>query len=86
MKARQALGMMVRVRGENIFRQVQPVLLKPVANIELKMIFRKSKDIQIKDSSDKGSGDMYSELKKLKELLDSKILTQDEFNAQIKSF
>ena len=41
-------------------------------------------DSQIKDSDDKGTGDMYTELKKLKELLDSKVITQNEFDAQKK--
>ncbi|HSM97711.1 MAG TPA: SHOCT domain-containing protein [Gallionella sp.] len=44
----------------------------------------KTKDIQPNESGDKQTGDMYSDLKKLKELLDSKIITQAEFNAQKK--
>jgi hypothetical protein len=58
--------------------------MKPEANIRIESDVREKKDIQIKDSSNKNTGDMYTELKKLKELLDSNVITQDEFNAQKK--
>ena len=41
-------------------------------------------DTQNKVSAGKSNSDMYMELKKLKELLDSKTITQDEFDAQKK--
>ena len=41
-------------------------------------------DNQSNDLSSKGTGDMYKELMKLKELLDSKVITQDEYDAQKK--
>lgn len=56
--------------------------MKPLANIRIESDIREKKDIQVKES---GSGDMYTELKKLKDLLDSKIITQEEFEAQKKS-
>jgi hypothetical protein len=40
--------------------------------------------IEIKPSSGAAKVDTYTELKKLKELLDSGVITQDEFNAQKK--
>lgn len=43
-----------------------------------------SDDTQNKESVGKSKSDMYTELKKLKELLDSKVITQDEFDAQKK--
>jgi len=58
--------------------------MKQDANIRIESDIREKNDIQIKDSGDKHSDDMYTELKKLKDLLDSKIITQEEFNAQKK--
>ena len=40
--------------------------------------------LQIKQEIRQESGDIYSELKKLKELLDAKIITQEEFDARKK--
>lgn len=53
--------------------------MKPMANIRIEHDIREKKDIRIQDS-----GDMYVELKKLKDLLDTKIITQAEFDAQKK--
>ena len=53
--------------------------LKPEANIRIDSDIREKKVIQIQDS-----GDKYAELKKLKELLDSKVITQEEFDEQKK--
>lgn len=42
-------------------------------------------DNQIENSDNKSSGDMYTELKRLKELSDLKIITQEEFDTQKKA-
>ena len=53
--------------------------MKPIANIRIENDIREKKDIHVQDS-----GDIYTELKKLKDLLDSKAITQEEFDAQKK--
>ena len=53
--------------------------IKQDPNIRIESNVQEKKDIQIRESRD-----MYTELKKLKELLDSKIITQEEFDAQKK--
>jgi hypothetical protein len=53
--------------------------MKPIANIRIESDIREKKDIHVKDS-----GDIYTELKKLKDLLDSKVVTQEEFDVQKK--
>ena len=47
--------------------------------IRIENDIREKKDIHVQ-----GSGDTYTELKKLKDLLDSKVITQEEFDAQKK--
>ena len=59
----------------------QPTM-KPVANVRIENKVPENKDIPIKDSGDKSSDEMNPKLKKLKEFLDSKIITQDDFDAQ----
>jgi hypothetical protein len=53
--------------------------MKPIANIRIENDIREKKDTRVQ-----GSGDMYTELKKLKDLLDTGIITQAEFDAQKK--
>lgn len=53
--------------------------MKPIANIRIENDIREKKDISVQ-----GSGDMYTELKKLKDLLDANIITQAEFDTQKK--
>ncbi len=51
--------------------------MKPVANVRIESDIREKKDIQIHNP-----GDMYTELRKLKELLDTGVITQSEFDTQ----
>lgn len=51
--------------------------MKPIANVRIESDIREKKDIQVQDSAD-----MYTKLKRLKELLDSGVITQSEFDAQ----
>lgn len=53
--------------------------MKPMANIRIENDIRVRKDIKIENS-----GDMYAKLNKLKELLDTGVITQDEFDVQKK--
>ncbi len=53
--------------------------MKPIANIRIENDIREKKDIHVQDS-----GDMYTELKKLKDLLDTGVITQTEFETQKK--
>lgn len=53
--------------------------MKPIPNIRIENNIREKKDIHIQDSRD-----MYSELKKLKDLLDTGAITQAEFETQKK--
>jgi len=52
---------------------------RPVANIRIESDIREKKDIRVQDSTD-----MYTELKKLKDLLDTGVITQTEFETQKK--
>lgn len=51
--------------------------MKPAANVRIESEIREKKEIQTQQS-----GDMYTELRKLKELLDSGVITQSEFETQ----
>ena len=53
--------------------------MKPIANIRIENEIHEKRDVHIQ-----GTDDMYSALKKLKDLLDSGIITQQEFDAQKK--
>jgi Short C-terminal domain len=53
--------------------------MKPIPNIRIENDIREKKEITVQ-----GTGDMYTELKKLKELLDAGIITPAEFDAQKK--
>lgn len=53
--------------------------MRPIANIRIESDIREKKDIRVQ-----GSGDMYTELKKLKDLLDTGIITQAEFDMKKK--
>jgi hypothetical protein len=53
--------------------------MRPIPNIRIENDARDKKDIRVQDS-----GDLYTELRKLKDLLDSKVITQEEFDAQKK--
>jgi hypothetical protein len=54
-------------------------MLKPTPNVRIENGVAENNHIQAKDS-----GAMYDELKKLKDLLDSNVITQDEFGTQKK--
>jgi Short C-terminal domain len=53
--------------------------MRPIANIRIENDIREKKDIRIQSS-----GDMFVELKKLKDLLDTGVITQAEFEVQKK--
>lgn len=53
--------------------------MKPIANIRIETDIREKKDIRVQDA-----GDLYTELKKLKDLLDTGTITQAEFDIQKK--
>ena len=53
--------------------------MRPIANIRIENDIREKKDIRVH-----GSVDMYTELKKIKDLLDTGIITQAEFDIQKK--
>jgi hypothetical protein len=56
--------------------------MKPVANVRIESDVGEKKEV--KEIPAQQSGDMYVELKKLKELLDSGVITQAEFDVQKK--
>ena len=51
----------------------------PTSRVEVNRTDRITQDVKVQ-----GSSDMFVELKKLKDLLDSGVLTQEEFNAKKK--
>ncbi len=53
--------------------------MKPIANIRIENNIQDKKDIRAQ-----GSGDIYTELRKLKDLLDTGIITQAEFDTRKK--
>ncbi|MDR3452634.1 MAG: SHOCT domain-containing protein [Rhodoferax sp.] len=59
--------------------------MKPIANVRIESDAREKVEIRDKrDGRSQGIDDMYASLKKLKDLLDSGIITQQEFDEQKK--
>lgn len=57
-----------------------------IINIVSKLIIDQKKDVQVNESSTKTSASAAYELKKIKELLELRVITQEDFDAKISNY